>query len=569
MSNKIDQLLEDLKPAVIKVFGIGGGGGNALQYMYEQQIEGVDFVTINTDSQALMLNSVPAKLPIGKLGAGGDPEKGRQAAEDHEQDIKDLLKDTEMLFLTTGLGGGTGTGATPVIARIAHEMGILTVAVVTVPFSIEGQLRRSRAQEGLQNLKEYVDATLVVNNDKLPEIYPKLAVNEAFNKANDVLLTGVRSIAEIITKKGIINADINDIRSAMEQSGAALMGFGKAEGDNRALEATMEALASPLLSNSDIKGAKHVLLNIRYGNDEALTMEEFSAITNYVTDRTGVEDTNLKPGCGPDDSLGSAVSVTIIATGFDTKEEKQEEPTAQQKEVKEPIIEEPIDVKPTPAQVETPQQADKVKAPVVDVKPEPVQDNVQQEPQAGVVEPVIPGVLPEPVAIEQPSDVKVLSLDDDEQPQVSELEKSSTIVAEAPKKEEEKEQPQQAETTTESVVDATSEDEDGMSIRIAEDDTKEGQNEAEKPNNVSPSDFPGTRIGDRVRIGGGLKDRMKIFQAGLNRRKYSASMEEKPAFERKMAENKKEEVPTSTFRLEDGVVEIGSEEPAILKSVVD
>ena len=313
----------DLPPersSLIKVIGVGGGGSNAVNHMYKKGIKDVNFVVCNTDAQALHNSPVSIKLQLGDRltegrGAGSKAEIGREAATESMDRIKEVLSsNTNMVFITAGMGGGTGTGAAPVIASIAKEMGILTVAIVTIPFRFEGPDRVNQAIEGINELKDHVDSLLVINNEKLREIYGNLKVSNAFEKADDVLAIAAKGIAEIITVHGYINVDFADVETVMSSSGVAIMGSATATGENRAGEAIAEALTSPLLNNNDITGARSVLLNITSGSEE-ITMDEISEITDYVVSASS-RDTTLIWGMGKDDSLGEQISVTIIATGF-------------------------------------------------------------------------------------------------------------------------------------------------------------------------------------------------------------------------------------------------------------
>jgi cell division protein FtsZ len=313
----------DLPPersSVIKVIGVGGGGSNAVNHMYKKGIKDVNFVVCNTDAQALHNSPVAIKLQLGDAltegrGAGSKAEIGREAAMESLDKIKDVLSsNTNMVFITAGMGGGTGTGAAPVIARIAKEMGILTVAIVTIPFRFEGPERINQAIEGINQLKDHVDSLLVINNEKLREIYGNLKVSNAFEKADDVLAIAAKGIAEIITVHGYINVDFADVQTVMNNSGVAIMGSATASGDDRAQQAIAAALTSPLLNNNDITGARSVLLNITSGTEE-ITMDEISEITDYVVSVTS-RDTTLIWGMGNDASLAEQISVTIIATGF-------------------------------------------------------------------------------------------------------------------------------------------------------------------------------------------------------------------------------------------------------------
>ena len=309
----------------IKVMGVGGGGGNAVNYMFEHGIKGVDFVICNTDLQALEASLIPTKIQLGKnltegLGAGSDPDVGMKAAQESSDRISELLDaNTKMLFITAGMGGGTGTGAAPVIAEIAREKGILTIAVVTHPFANEGGYRKQYAKDGLEELKKYVDTLLVINNDKLIEIYGDLTFTQAFGKANEVLNTATKGIAEVISQHLRVNIDLNDARKVLENSGTALMGQAVASGENRAIEAVTEALDSPLLNDNDITGAEQVLLKIVSGEgDDEIRISELEIIKNQIQKAAG-RDVNIIEGIGNDASLEGAVSITVIATGFETK----------------------------------------------------------------------------------------------------------------------------------------------------------------------------------------------------------------------------------------------------------
>ena len=309
----------------IKVMGVGGGGSNAVNYMFEHGIKGVDFVICNTDLQALEASVIPTKIQLGKnltegLGAGSDPDVGMRAAQESSDRISELLDaNTKMLFITAGMGGGTGTGAAPVIAEIAREKGILTIAVVTHPFANEGGYRKQYAADGLEELKKYVDTLLIINNDKLIEIYGDLTFTQAFGKANEVLNTATKGIAEVISQHMVVNIDLNDARKVLENSGTALMGQAIATGENRAIEAVSEALDSPLLNDNDITGAQQVLLKIVSGEgDDEIRISELEIIKNQIQKAAG-RDVNIIEGIGNDASLEGAVSITVIATGFETK----------------------------------------------------------------------------------------------------------------------------------------------------------------------------------------------------------------------------------------------------------
>jgi len=310
------------RSSIIKVLGIGGGGNNAVNHMFNYGIRDVNFVVCNTDSQALATSHVPVKVQIGEdltegRGAGSLPEIGRKSAEENiEQVMHALSGNTRMVFITTGMGGGTGTGATPVIARACKEAGLLTIAVVTIPFKSEGKIRIRNAVEGINKLKDNVDSLLVINNEKLREIYGDQGVSTAFAKADDVLTTAVKGIAEIITVTGYINVDFADVETVMKDSGVAVLGTGSAAGEDRALKAIQEAITSPLLNSSDITGAKSILLNITSGTGEnELTMDELGEITDFVYESASDEALIIR-GITRDESLGDAISVTVIATGF-------------------------------------------------------------------------------------------------------------------------------------------------------------------------------------------------------------------------------------------------------------
>jgi cell division protein FtsZ len=307
---------------IIKVIGVGGGGSNAVSHMYHQGIKGVDFILCNTDSQALDTSPVPVKVHLGKreLGAGNIPAVGREAALETVDEIKGLLENhTKMLFITAGMGGGTGTGAAPVVAQVAHELDILTVGIVTLPFGFEGRKRRQQALEGLEEMRKHVDTLLIISNDKLREEYGNMKLTEAFKRADDVLTTAAKGIAEIITVTGYINVDFEDVNTVMRKSGKAIMGSAKAEGENRALKAIEDAMRSPLLNDSNIAGAENILLYITSGDDE-VSLDEVLEITDYIQQTCG-NTAEVIWGNGKDDSLGNNIAITIIATGFDNEED--------------------------------------------------------------------------------------------------------------------------------------------------------------------------------------------------------------------------------------------------------
>lgn len=309
---------------VIKVIGVGGGGSNAVNHMFSMGIKGVDFIVCNTDSQALNNSSVPTKVQLGLgltagRGAGAIADVGRRAAIENVEEIQQLLSDnTSMVFVTAGMGGGTGTGAAPVIAGIARELGILTVGIVTIPFGFEGSKRVLQAKAGIEEMKKNVDALLIICNDKLREIHGNLQITKAFGYADDVLTVAAKSIAEVITNTLHVNVDFADITTVMKDSGVAIMGSAKAEGDNRAIRAAEAALESPLLNDSHIEGARYILLNIVSGTEE-VTMDEVADINDFIQAQAG-QTADIIMGIGNDPELGSSVSVTVIATGFKINE---------------------------------------------------------------------------------------------------------------------------------------------------------------------------------------------------------------------------------------------------------
>lgn len=307
--------------AIIKVIGVGGGGSNAVNHMFRQGIEGVEFFVCNTDAQALLDSPVPNRLQLGVqltegLGAGSEPEMGRKAALESVGAITDILRtNTKMVFVTAGMGGGTGTGAAPVIAKISKELGILTVGIVTIPFEDEGPDRIAQAMAGIENLKPHVDALLTISNDRIVNMYGDLPVSLAFAKADDILCTAAKGIAEIITKPGKLNVDFKDVQTAMTNSGRAIMGTGVASGADRAEQAVEMALDSPLLDNTRISKAKHLLVNFTYGTKEP-TMGETAKVKRYLQDEAG-HTAHLKMGITHDAKLGEEISITVIATGFE------------------------------------------------------------------------------------------------------------------------------------------------------------------------------------------------------------------------------------------------------------
>ena len=314
--------------AIIKVVGVGGGGVNAVNRMIEAGLRGVEFIAVNTDAQALLMSDADVKLDIGRdltrgLGAGADPDKGRQAAEDHAQDIEDALKGADMVFVTAGEGGGTGTGGAPVVARIARALGALTIGVVTRPFSFEGKRRATQAEQGIVNLREEVDTLIVIPNDKLLQMIDhQIAILDAFKQADQVLMQGVSGITDLITTPGLINLDFADVKSIMSNAGSALMGIGSARGEDRARSAAEMAVSSPLLEAS-IEGAHGVLLSIAGGSD--LGLFEVSAAANLIQGAAH-EDANIIFGTVIDDALGDEVKVTVIAAGFEGGQPPRRQP---------------------------------------------------------------------------------------------------------------------------------------------------------------------------------------------------------------------------------------------------
>lgn len=316
--------------SIIKVIGVGGGGSNAVNYMYSQNVEGVDFIVCNTDAKALELSEITNKIQLGPhltqgLGAGANPNVGKKATEESLDEIRKILEvNTKMAFICAGMGGGTGTGGAPIIAKICQEMGILTVGIVTTPFGFEGPKRRAQAEAGIRELEPYVDTLLVVSNDKLKMLYTNLKIREAFGKADDILATAAKCITDIINSKGHIIVDFADVSTVMRNGGVAILGSAQAEGETRAQKAIEQALNSPLLNDNDIRGARWILLNVITGSGEyECGMDEFELINDYVRMNAG-EDTDVIVGMGVDDNLGKSLSVTLIATGFENKDPFEE-----------------------------------------------------------------------------------------------------------------------------------------------------------------------------------------------------------------------------------------------------
>ena len=343
--------------SIIKVLGVGGGGCNSVNYMYRQGVKDVSFMVCNTDRQCLVKSSVPAKLQLGPgLGAGGDPSKAEGYAEESRGQIKEALNDgTQMLFLTAGMGGGTGTGASATVAEVAQEMGILTVGIVTIPFAFEGKVKIRKAMTGLAKLAEHVDALLVINNEKLTQIYPDLNLLNAFDKANDVVCNAARSIAEIITVPGYINTDFADVKNTLKDGGVAIMNVGQAEGENRITNAIQDALNSPLVNTNDVHGAKRVLLQFYCSTEHAIQMNEIDQINKFVQE-VG-ENVEVQWGASLDEQLGTKVRVTIIATGYEVSDIPSLEEVSGKKTIDEAISDN-YETKPERKEDEKPAEVD-------------------------------------------------------------------------------------------------------------------------------------------------------------------------------------------------------------------
>src|ERR1700748_1183228 len=314
------------KSSILKVIGVGGGGSNAVTHMFSQNIEGVNFIICNTDAQAIATSRVPNKVQLGPhltqgLGAGANPDIGRQATEESLEEIKSILEvNTKMAFITAGMGGGTGTGGAPIISKICKDLGILTVGIITTPFSYEGKKRQQQAEEGIRAMKDYVDTLLVISNDKLRHQFGNLKMKEAFAKADNVLATAAKCITDVINSTGQINVDFADVCTVMRNGGVAILGNATAKGDSRAQKAIEEALNSPLLNDNDISGAKWILININSSEGEhEFTMDEVEIIQNYLLSRAG-EHTDVILGLGYDNALGPKIGITLIATGFEYKD---------------------------------------------------------------------------------------------------------------------------------------------------------------------------------------------------------------------------------------------------------
>src|SRR5215207_9819282 len=314
------------KSSIIKVIGVGGGGSNAVNHMFSQNIEGVNFIICNTDAQAISQSKVPNKIQLGPhltqgLGAGANPEIGRQATEESLEEIRRILEvNTKMVFITAGMGGGTGTGGAPILAKICKDLGILTVGIVTTPFGYEGRKRQLQAEEGIKTLKQYVDTLLVISNDKLRHQFGNLKMREAFSKADNVLATAAKCITDVINSTGQINVDFADVCTVMKNGGVAILGNAACEGENRAQRAIEDALNSPLLNDNEIRGAKWILININSAEGEhEFTMDEVEIIQNHLLSKAG-ETTDVILGLGYDNALENQIGITLIATGFQHKD---------------------------------------------------------------------------------------------------------------------------------------------------------------------------------------------------------------------------------------------------------
>jgi cell division protein FtsZ len=341
------------KSSIIKVIGIGGGGSNAVNHMYSQNIEGVNFIICNTDAQAIAQSNVPNKVQLGPhltqgLGAGANPEIGRQATEESLEEIKRILEvNTKMAFVTAGMGGGTGTGGAPIISKICKDLGILTVGIVTTPFSYEGKKRQQQAEDGIKNLKQYVDTLLVISNDKLRHQFGNLKMREAFSRADNVLATAAKCITDVINSTGQINVDFADVCTVMKNGGVAILGNAACEGENRAQRAIEDALNSPLLNDNEIRGAKWILININSAEGEhEFTMDEVEIIQNHLLSQAG-ENTDVILGLGYDNTLGSSIGITLIATGFQhkdpfTRRETPKQETPKQEKIVMTLGEQPL-----------------------------------------------------------------------------------------------------------------------------------------------------------------------------------------------------------------------------------
>ena len=409
MSEMLPLNIQIMDNSIIKVFGIGGGGCNAVNYMYRQGIQDVSFLVCNTDSMALERMSVPAKLQLGPgLGAGGRPQVAHQYAEENEDRIHEALNDgTRMVFITAGMGGGTGTGASPVVAKVAHEMGILTVGIVTIPFAFEGNKAIRKAMRGIAELAQYTDALLVINNEKLKLLFPDFDLPNAFDKADEVVCNAAKSIAEIITVPGYINTDFQDVYNTLKDGNVAIMNVGVASGEKRITQAIQNALNSPLVNTNDVSGASRILLNFYCSKEHAILMQELEQVQEFC-DSVG-EEVDVKWGASYDDSLGENVKVTIIATGYSVSDIPglDEAIQTEEKKVERPqptiTIEQAAErfYKNTDEQVKEEEQQPKAEESVDDTESDEIELEPEPEPE--------PGRTPNPVT----SADDVIIVDDD------------------------------------------------------------------------------------------------------------------------------------------------------------
>lgn len=415
-------------PSYIKVIGVGGGGGNAVNNMYNQGIKGVDFIVCNTDMKALNNSPVPNKIILGQLGAGNKPEVAREAALKHKEEIREVLEsNTQMLFITAGMGGGTGTGAAPVVAEIAKSIElddndvkrILVVAVVTMPFSFEGKKRREQAEHGIEELRKHVDSILIINNDNLKLMGNGMILTQAFRKADDVLFTAVKGIAEIITVDGYVNIDFHDVNTVMQNSGTALMGAGIGSGENRAMDAVVMASTSVLLNDNHIEGAKNMLLYFSYPSDNEITMDELFVITNYLSELTGRDQSDVIWGSGTDDTLTDELKITLIATGFEQSKPKEgnliqlEEKKSEVEEKKSGKVIPLIDGEVVERSVATPAAPVSAAPAVVMMAPKVVEAAVEapvpQAPEAVVAQPAAPVAPAQVEHMAKPAETETIS----------------------------------------------------------------------------------------------------------------------------------------------------------------
>ncbi|MCF3111631.1 cell division protein FtsZ [Niabella sp. CC-SYL272] len=384
--------------SIIKVIGVGGGGGNAVNHMFSQNIDGVNFIICNTDAQALSNSQIPNRIQLGPqltsgLGAGANPEIGRQATEESLEEIKRIVEvNTKMAFITAGMGGGTGTGGAPIIAKICKDLGVLTVGIVTMPFAYEGKKRHKQAEEGIKILKQYVDTLLVISNDKLRHQFGNLKMREAFEKADNVLATAAKCITDVINSTGQINVDFADVCTVMKNGGVAILGSATSSGENRAQRAIEEALNSPLLNDNDIRGAKWILININSAEgDSEFTMDEVEVIQAHLLSQAG-ENTDVILGLGYDNSLGDEIGITLIATGFENKDPFVK-PVLKKEEQDEGKI----------VMTLTPQEntAPKIEAKVE--KPEVMEHELKEaEKSLGLIDPMMPKLIDEPLFMDAP-----------------------------------------------------------------------------------------------------------------------------------------------------------------------